>query len=318
MSDDLGTVNYKRGDRAREIEVMRARYRRHREALDQMVADAPTEALAGEYERLIESIDGSLRKLDELEGRGSAPAPPAPAIPPPLRQTEPGNRPLHRSSSEARVDPFTAPSEPGVQPVAEPIFDQDTQADYIPPEEPTSRPVPGSRLMLILFAGLALLGLIGWLIWKASSDRAPDLADTGTVPVVEQPVGDTTDAADAAAPATTNTRGRQPAAAAAGELAATPPSHDYGVIRKGTRATRQYEIANNTEQPMTVTVARSACRCLYYEYGTGLIPPKAKESITVTIDGAKAPAGALNETIRVTSKSDPSVGTSFDVIATIQ
>jgi len=31
-SDDFGTVSVKRGDRARELEVMRQRYRAHREA----------------------------------------------------------------------------------------------------------------------------------------------------------------------------------------------------------------------------------------------------------------------------------------------
>ena len=66
MSDDFGTVNVKRGDRAREIEVLRQHYRAHRETLMRMVPDAPTEQLAGEYQRLVVSIDNSLRKLDEL------------------------------------------------------------------------------------------------------------------------------------------------------------------------------------------------------------------------------------------------------------
>ena len=63
--------------------------------------------------------------------------------------------------------------------------------------------------------------------------------------------------------------------------------------------------------------ARSACRCLYYEY-VELVPPKGKETITVTVDGARAPAGALRETVKVTAKNDPAVATSFDVIATVR
>ena len=67
MSDDFGTVNVKRGDRAREIEVLRQHYKVHRDTLTQMVPDAPTEHLAAEYKRLIADIDASIRKLDELE-----------------------------------------------------------------------------------------------------------------------------------------------------------------------------------------------------------------------------------------------------------
>jgi hypothetical protein len=88
-------------------------------------------------------------------------------------------------------------------------------------------------------------------------------------------------------------------------------------VRKGTRATRQYEIANTTDEPISIALARSACRCLYYEHAP-VVPPKAKESITVTIDGARAQVGTLRESIRVSSKADPAVGTSLDVIATVR
>ena len=67
MSDDFGTVNVKRGDRAREIELLRQRYKAHRDALLQMAREAPSEQLAGEYHRLIRSVESSLAKLNELE-----------------------------------------------------------------------------------------------------------------------------------------------------------------------------------------------------------------------------------------------------------
>ena len=57
MSDDFGTINVSRGERAREIEVLRQHYRQHREALVRMTSDAPTEHLAAEYQRLIVEID---------------------------------------------------------------------------------------------------------------------------------------------------------------------------------------------------------------------------------------------------------------------
>lgn len=298
MSDELGTVNYKRGDRAREIEVLRAHYRQHREALVNMASEAPTDHLAQEYDRLIRDIDGSLGKLDELEGL----APPTPPPPPPpaaaARKTEPGMRPLSR--------PPVVPPPPKVQPIAEPVYDDDaTQVDYVPPEDDQPRP-GNTRVLMIVGAGLLVLAAIAGLIWWASSDRTSDTpAQTSTVPIVEDDAGAETATVAPAAPI------------AAEGLSASPPSHDYGVIRKGTRATRQFEITNNTDEPMTVSVARSTCRCLYYEYSE-LIPPKAKESITVTVDGAKAAAGALQESIRVSSKKDPTVSTTVEVMATIR
>jgi hypothetical protein len=80
---------------------------------------------------------------------------------------------------------------------------------------------------------------------------------------------------------------------------------------------RQLEVTNTTSQPITYSVARSQCRCLFYDY-TGKLAPKKKETLTVTVDGAKAKAGALTETVSVTSKQQPSMNTSFQVNATIQ
>src|ERR1051326_9335388 len=79
MSDDFGTVNMRRGERAREIELLRQHYRVHRETLAKLLNEAPTEHLAAEYQRLIADIDSSLAKVDEIEGHTApnvAPAPP--------------------------------------------------------------------------------------------------------------------------------------------------------------------------------------------------------------------------------------------------
>ena len=186
---------------------------------------------------------------------------------------------------------------PGARPLV-------TTPDY---EEPVAAQ-PGSGLNVLLIVGVAVLALaaIAGLIWWASSDRqaAPT---TTTTAAVEETATETT----ATAPATIAE------AAPANGLAVAPASRDYGLVRKGTRVTRQFEIANNTEEPISINLARSACRCLYYEHAP-VIPPKAKESVTVTVDGAKVAAGTLRETIRVTAKADPSIGTSFDVIATVR
>ncbi len=282
MSDDFGTINVKRGDRAREIEVLRQHYRQHREALARMTADAPTETLAEEYQRLIVEIDGALGKLHELEG--GAATPPLPPAPSRRLKTEPGMRPL----------------------VASPIAE-----DFGEPETPTEMPLgdeePRSRVPLILAAAIIALALIGWLIWRASSDRGnapPLIAESGT----SAPVSTAPDTAIEEAPVP---------AATGGALTASPRSHDYGVIRKGTRATRQFEVTNNSSDPISIEVARSTCRCLYYEHAP-VIPPKAKETLTVTVDGAKAKAGELRETVKISKKKDASVAVTIDVSATIQ
>ena len=247
---------------ARELEVLRAHYRRHRAKLDELIADAPTEVLAAEYRALIQEIDNALFKLDEIEA------------PPPRLKTEPGLQPLVTSSS--------AP--PQVEEV-----DNDAR----------------SRLGLIAVAAVIALAIIGWFIWRASSDRpggtivsAPPETATAPETVAEEP------------PVT-------PAPPPAVVLSVSPTAANYGAIRKGTRATRQFEVTNEGDEPVSISVARSACRCLYYEYNE-LVPPKGKETITVTINGAKVNAGELRETIRITSKRDPSIATSFDVTATIR
>ena len=285
MSDDFGTVSVKRGDRAREIELLRQQYGRHRQALTEMIPDAPTEQLAAEYQRLAASIDASLRKLDELEGRSTASG--TVAVPAGFAETQrmataPGNRPL--------VSP-------------EPVTDHGIANYDVPSDRPSGN---GSRVLLMLVIGIIVLGVIGWLIWRASSDKKP------AAQVVEQPVSTTN--SDTSSPAATPVP-----VAVATSIRIAPEVADYGTIRKGTRAVRQFEITNLSATPLSITVARSACRCLYYEYDAKVkLLPKAKEALTVTVDGARAKAGALNESIAVTSKDDPNATGTIGVRAVIQ
>jgi len=284
MADDFGTVNVKRGDRAREIELLRQHYKAHRETLTQMVPDAPTEQLAGEYRRLVASIDDSLRKLDEMEGRGAADT--AAGLAETQRMgTAPGNRPL--------VSP-------------EPATDHGI-ANY---DGPADRPAGnGSRVLLMLVIGLVVLGVIGWLIWRASSDHKP----ASSTQVVEQPAATTN------ADMTTASAASTAPVAPESSIKIAPAVADYGIIRKGTRAVRQFEITNTTTTPLSITVARSACRCLYYEYDTKRkLPAKGKEALTVTVDGAKAKAGALEEKVAVSSKDDPRATGTIGVRAMIR
>jgi hypothetical protein len=292
MSDEFGTVNATRGERAREIELLRQRYRRHREALVNMTADAPTEHLATEYQRLTRDVDASLTKLDELEtGAVAVPATPAPPPTAPRFKTEPGMRPL------------VAPPESAVPDDGIGMYDA-------PPETGGSS---ATRVVGILIAAVVVLALIGWLIWRASSERKP-----ATGAIVEQPATTTTSltATDSSGTSAVDDTIATPNAPA-DVLTASPASQDYGVVRKGTRAVRQFVITNHGDQPATIAIGRSACRCLFYKYND-LVPPNGRQSITVTIDGARAKAGAFEETVKVTLKKDPSVATSFDVRATVR
>jgi hypothetical protein len=284
MSDEFGTVNLRRGERSREIEVLRQHYRRHRETLAQLITDAPTEHLASEYRRLMQEIDVALVKLDEIEGRGSGPMPTAPPPPPPRSATQPGMRPL--------VTPAVPQEEPESM-----AYDDDPDA------APDSR----SRLLLIAVAAIVALAAIGWLIWRSSGDRRAE------------PGGDVVEQTTDTAPATIAEEERPvtPAAPAPAVLALTPDSLDYGILRKGTRAVRQFEVTNSSDQPLSIQVARSACRCLFYAHAP-VVPPKAKETVTVTVDGGRAKAGELRETIKVSAKSDPTIAATFDVNATVR
>ncbi len=286
MSDDFGTVNVRRGDRARELEMMRQRYRAHREALQRMVADAPTDHLATEYQRLIGDLDASLAKLDELEGPGG------PASP----------QPTSSSSSS-----FRSTMSAGERPLAGPPADLRPDPGVIGSAPP---PNPASRVAIIIIGGVIVLVAIVYLIWRGSERKGTPVVESPSVAQTAETAAPST--APAVAPVTTQTT-----APATSSLKITPVIADYGVIRKGTRAVRQFEVLNNGATLITIQVARSACRCLFYDYHDKVAPHK-KETITVTVDGAKAKDGPLRETLAVTAKGNASLHGELTVQAEIK
>lgn len=154
-----------------------------------------------------------------------------------------------------------------------------------------------SRVMLIVVAGIVVLVVIAWLMMRGGSDRKQSVI----------PIATTT----APPPAVT------PAPVVAAALKVTPAVADYGTIRKGTRAVRQFEVTNNSDNIQEIEVARSNCRCLYYDYN-GKLPARGKETVTVTVDAAKAKAGLLQEEVEVHAKTNPAVSASFMVQANIR
>jgi hypothetical protein len=279
MPEELGTVNLKQGTQTREIELLRRHYRTHRDSLARLIGDAPTEHLASEYQRLVSEIDMAVRKLDELEGKPSTAAASPIADTNPTLKTGPGTRPLVRTNEPVPPPAATA---------------------YRPPAASTG---VQSRVAMILIAGVVVLVIIGWLIWRASSERK------SAAPVVEQqPVSATNNAPPAVTPAPV---------AAAPILKINPAVADYGTIRKGTRAVRQFQVTNTTNGVVEIEVRRSNCRCLFYDYN-GKLPARGRETITVTVDGARAKAGPLKEQIDVHPKNEPSASVTIIVQATIR
>ena len=208
---------------------------------------------------------------------------------------------------EGRVPADTNPSlrttvsgiEPGSRPLVTPPS-ATTPNDY----SETNAPVNAMpRIAMIIIAGIVVLAMIAVLMWRASGER-PATPTTRTQ--VTQTV-----APDTAAPVTPAPKPLPVA------LAIDPPSQDYGTIRKGTRAVRQFVVTNNGAETLTLQVERSKCRCLYYEYPPS-VAPHAKETVTVTIDGGKAKVGPLHEAINISSKKDPSLVATMEINAVIR
>src|SRR5581483_6282370 len=206
MPEEFGTVNLKQGSQTREIEMIRRHYRSHRESLMRLIGDAPTEYLASEYQRLITEIDIAVRKLDELEGRPST-SPGTTPTPTTISDTNPAIKP----TTGAGTRPLVRPNEPA------------GATSYLPPAAPAVQ----SRIAIIVAAGIVVLAIIGWLIWRASSERRP-------TPSVVQP---TTSINNSSPPAVTPAPAPAPQPVAQ-VLKVAPAAADYGTIHKGTRAVR--------------------------------------------------------------------------------
>jgi hypothetical protein len=272
MPDDLGTVNIKGARLGREIEVMRQRYQKHRDTLEQMAAEAPTELLAIEYRRLQTSIDDSLRKLSELErGAGASSA-----------------------ESAAVVANARRPTEPGDRLISHPVGESSWRDN---PAVTAGAPIGGSRAPLIALGGLAVLVILGFLVVRSSRNR----------PAPSDRTGDrTTTVASSGRPAPETVAPLpDPETAPASTLTVNPATADYGMIRRGTRAVRQFELRNSGSTALQVKVNRSDCRCLYYDY-LETVPARGKETLTITVDGARAKTGTLDQTVQLVTKSDGS------------
>jgi Protein of unknown function (DUF1573) len=281
--DEWGTINV-RGEQAlsgRDIEQLRSRYRQHQDALTQLARTAPTEALARHYNELNAGIERSIQKLGELERGGTAPAAAA--------------------SAEAAAADRSEPN-PTAERTWNSIIPAATAAGR---SETTTAPLGnGARVIAIIAIGAFVLVLLAFLGWRYSRNHTT----AGTI--IEQKRTDTAPAVDTAAKEAV-----PPAAVAA--ISVSPTSADFGVVRKGTRVVKKFEITNSGDTKLTLSFARSQCRCLWFDTRPAVVPPKGKAAMSITVDGAKAKKGPLAETVSITSKENPSESATVDVKARI-
>jgi len=176
---------------------------------------------------------------------------------------------------------------------------------------PDARGGTNMRVAAIVIAGVLVVAAIIYLMWHGAEKKPV------TTPVAETSVPADTAVPSTTEPATQPTQTSITPVATAVSIKVAPAINDYGVIRKGTRAVRQFDVTNSGSDPVTIQVSRSECHCLFYDYNAK-VAPKKKETITVAIDGARAKAGPLHETVTVTTKEDPSATAQFAVQATIK
>jgi hypothetical protein len=154
------------------------------------------------------------------------------------------------------------------------------------------------RKGIIALIAVAAIALLGWFAWSStrSDDEVPAVVEesaTGTA--VEQPSPTIVEA----------------------PLAVNPPSFDFGAVSKGTRKSERFQLVNNSDQAIPVAVSRSQCRCLWFQHPQ-IIPPNSTSTLTVTVDGARAKSGNLNEVVTVSSKENAITSADFEVTAAIQ
>lgn len=303
-SNDWSTINAGR-DQAlgREMEQLRRRYREHLDTLSRLAQSAPTEQLARRYDEIRIEINGAIERLNELERGGASSRATSPA-------TSPGAIPA--AGTVAAVAASATPPPP-------PSRHTERAWDAIPPAQPGTEPYApespsdrtGIRAIAIVAIGAVVLAILGVIGWRTLSHRGESGKVVEEPPAAEQPKivpSDTT--------GTVVTPGSNVAPAASG-LTVKPESQDYGTVRKGTRVVKKFEITNATGGPVTLAVSRSECHCLWFDYQSKLAAG-AKTPLTVSLDGARAKKGAVNETVTVSVKEHPDEKVSFTLTANVQ
>jgi len=159
------------------------------------------------------------------------------------------------------------------------------------------------RIALILGMAIVVIALLALFVWKYGGESRSDTEPAAQAS--EEPI----------APGATVSRA--PATPPRPALQATPEAQDFGVIYKGTRVAKSFDVFNNTDRDVTIQLERSKCRCLWFEYD-GAIPAGEKVTVSVSVDGGRAEPGLLSEAIVITTRDAPRVATEVQVTAEIR
>jgi len=281
MEKDWSTINVQR-DQAfgGESDEMRQRLLHHHEAITALAQSAPTEELTRRYSEVRAEIEQAIQRLDDLRksGAASSAAYASPAA----------NGTAARPGSWTNTQPYTPPA-------------PQSAGAAITPEK--------NRTIILVLLGVVALSVFALLGWRYLRGH-----DSGKV--VAQPASraaDSTDSRIVEAPAP------NPAAvaAAAEGLVITPASQAFGKVKKGTRIVKKFQIANNSSETLNIAAGRSQCHCLWFQFNSR-IAAGAKVPMTITLDGARAKKGPVNETITLKSKEHPEETSTVGVTANVE
>lgn len=282
-------------DSRRELENLRQRYQEHRRTIRHLLQTAPDERLATRYEATLTELQKSIDQLDRID-RETPVTKEAPFDPNQTRSIMP------EATGAAGLDTLSARPTKSFEDTElsnqnrswkDPVVRDQTA---MPEADETRR----SGSIVSWIAGLIVLAAIVlgiYLFWPDGDRTAND----------EPIVTDTVLAEDDPAPEP------EPPPSV---LSIEPAVYDYGIVQKGTRVVHRFTIRNRTDQALSISVERSECRCLWYDYPRE-IPAGGSVELAVTVDGARAETGTLAQTIVVSSEALPDARAEIDLTAEI-
>lgn len=284
-NDDWSSREIDEGGPAdREMDRLRRLYRNHAETLSTLASSAPTRGLAKKYRELIGDVNRAIVGLDDPGAIVSMSSDERPILADPPEPASPSAPP----PAAARPP---VPSSSGVK------LDGQGEPYVMEVEEDNSL----TRIVIILSLAIVLIVVLALFVWKFGSDSRAETKEISK-PAAAVGVPDKPAAAQ-----------KVPA------ITASPEAQDFGVVYKSTRVAKTFEVFNNTDDDVTIEIERSNCRCLWFDYPNGrVIPVGGQLEISVAVDGSRASAGVLSETVVISTIEPPRVATEVIVSAEIR
>ncbi|MDX1582263.1 MAG: DUF1573 domain-containing protein [Thermoanaerobaculia bacterium] len=276
----------------RELENLRQRYQEHRRSVRHLLQTAPDSKIARQYETTLGELQRAIDQLDRVDRQPQAGAGAEEFDPNETREIPASRRPAEEPTPAATAPgrPFDEEELSSARTWDDPVVkDESVKRDESKRDSKSIRYWIIGLLIAIVIAGI----IIAWpFVDSPEVDQQPVESEVVTEPVVEE------------------VEPPQP-------LIAEPSAYDYGIIRKGTRSLHRFTITNRTEQPLPISVGRSDCRCLWYDYPSE-VPAGGSVELAITVDGARADAGVLTETVEVSSEAIDGSLAEIDITAEVR